>query len=109
MLHNAFKIYKKYKVRPVTIKGKKYKLWIANTPEKRRKGLSLIKQLPSGWGMFFYFDNDVDNGFTMEKTSVPLTIIFLDKDYKIIKSFKCKPRQKGLIYPGKKYRYVIEI
>lgn len=109
MPYNAFKLFRKYKNSFIKIKGKKYNLWIADTPLKRRKGLSLIKELPKGWGMFFHFDHDVDNGFTMENTNIPLTLIFLDKDYKIIETFKCKPRQKGTIKPSKKYRYVIEI
>jgi uncharacterized protein len=109
VLHNAFKLFKRYKTSFINIRGKKYKLWIADTPEKRKRGLSAVKDLPKGWGMFFWFDQDVDVGFTMKNTSIPLTIIFLDKDYKVISSFKCKPRQKRSIKPDRKYRYVIEI
>ena len=109
MLHNAFKLFRRYKNSFIKIKGKKYNLWIADTPAKRRHGLSKVKSLPKGWGMFFWFDRDVDDGFTMENTSIPLTIIFLDKDYNIIDTFKCTPGQKGTIRPKTKYRYVIEI
>jgi uncharacterized membrane protein (UPF0127 family) len=109
VLHNAFKLFKRYKNRPIKIKGRKYNLWIADTPIKRRKGLSQVRELPRGWGMFFWFAQDVNDGFTMENTSIPLTIIFLDKNYDIVDTFKCRPGQKGTIKPKTKYRYVIEI
>ena len=111
MLHNAFKVYKKYKKITTPIKGKKYNLWVADTPQKKRLGLSLIDKLPKGWGMIFKYEEDTNNSFTMENTKIPLKIIFLDKDFKIVDYFNCRPFQKGRIHPrnGKKYRYVIEI
>jgi len=102
-------MFKHYKKTFTTIKGSKFRLWVADSPEKKRIGLSKIKSLPRGWGMLFVYNTDVDNGFTMENTKIPLTIIFLDKDFNIIDSFKCKPYQKGSIKPDKNYRYVIEI
>ena len=60
--------------------------------------------------MIFTYDSDVDHGFTMEKTKIPLTIIFLDKNFNVVDSFKCRPGQQGSIKPRRKnYRYVIEI
>jgi uncharacterized membrane protein (UPF0127 family) len=111
MLHNAFKVYKKYKIITTPIKGKKYKLWVADTDQKKRIGLSAIDKLPKGWGMIFKYDKDTDGAFTMENTKVPLKIIFLDKDFGVVDYFNCRPFQKGSIYPrnGKKYRYVVEI
>lgn len=110
MLHNAFKIYKKYRKITTPIKGKKYNLWVADTPQKKRLGLSPLGSLPRGWGMIFTYDSDVHHGFTMEKTKIPLTIIFLDKNFNVVDSFKCRPGQKGSIKPeNKNYRYVVEI
>ena len=111
VLHFAFKVYKRYRKITTTIKGKRYKLWIADTPKKKKLGLSPLIDLPRGWGMIFNYDTDVDHGFTMEKTKIPLTIIFLDNNFNIVDSFNCRPGQKGSIKPrdGKKYRHVIEI
>ncbi len=110
VLHNAFKVYRKYKKITTAIKGKKYNLWVADTLQKKRTGLSIINDLPKNWGMIFVYDHDVDNGFTMEKTKIPLTIIFLDKNFNVIDTFKCRPGQSGLLKPkNQKYRYVIEI
>ncbi len=110
VLHNAFKIYKKYRKITTPIKGKKYKLWVADTLQKKRLGLSPLNSLPRGWGMIFTYNSDVDHAFTMEKTKIPLTIIFLDKNFNVVDVFKCRPGQKGSIKPrNKNYRYVVEI
>jgi len=102
------KQFKNYKRTHATIKGKKINLWIADDPQKKRLGLSKVKKLPRGWGMVFVYDQDVDHSFTMKDTTIPLTIIFLDKNMKIIDSFFVKPGQKN-IKPDKPYRYVVEI
>lgn len=101
-----FKNYRKIKT---PIKGKMYNLWVADTPNKKRIGLSGIRKLPNKCGMIFVYDHDVDHAFTMKNTHIPLTIIFLDSKFKIIDVFNCKPREKRHVSPSKKYRYVIEI
>tara|TARA_B100000287_G_C20000527_1_gene530366 strand:- start:73 stop:399 length:327 start_codon:yes stop_codon:yes gene_type:complete len=108
-MKDAFKAFKNYKIQKTTILGKKYKLWIANNAYKRGLGLSSIDSLPKGFGMIFCFDEMVTNSFTMKNTKIPLTIIFLDANFKILKSFKCRPFEKRSINPGMSYKYVIEI
>lgn len=109
LLHKAFKIYKRLKKITTTIKGRKYNLWVAGNNRSRADGLSLINKLPRGWGMIFIYDEDVHHSFTMEKTRIPLKIIFLDKNFNINQVFNCRAFQKGAIMPKEKYRYVIEI
>jgi uncharacterized membrane protein (UPF0127 family) len=104
--HEQFKSYKKISLK---IKGQKYTLAVADTPVKRKIGLSKIKKLPRSCGMIFIYDKTVDHAFTMQKTSIPLTIIFLDKNFKIVDLFKCRPFQKKLISPSNSYTYVVEI
>ena len=93
----------------MTIKGKKYKLWIADTNTKRSIGLSRVKKLPRNCGMLFVYDKIVDNSFTMKNTSVPLLIIFLDANFNIVDLFKCSPFSSKSIKPESKYKYVIEV
>ena len=104
--HEMFKRYKKVKV---PIKGKSYLLVVADTPGKKRIGLSKIKKLPSGCGMLFTYNTPVNNAFTMQNTSIPLTIIFLDKNFEIIEVFKCRPFQRKTVRPESDYSYVVEI
>ena len=103
------KIFKGYKTVKVKIKGKNYNLWVADTNTKRKIGLSKIKKLPPRTGMIFCYDNEVQNSFTMRNTSLPLTIIFLDRSMKILEIYKARPYQNKLITPKTKYSFVIEI
>lgn len=88
--------------------GRKYNLWVADNPKKKMQGLKGVRQIPRNHGMIFIYDKDVDHNFTMEGVKIPLRIIFLDKDYRVINAINAKPGQSG-INPGKKYRYVIEV
>lgn len=104
-----YQLFKGYKRIKTKIKGKTYILAIADSPKKKKIGLSKIKELPKNHGMLFVYNTPVDHSFTMKDTGIPLHIIFLDKDFKILKDFKGKPYQKNSINPGVKYSYVIEI
>ena len=86
-----------------------YNLAIADTPAKKKIGLSRLKKLPQGCGMIFVYQKPVDHGFTMKDTSIPLTIIFLDKNFEVIEVFSCRPFQAKSVKPSKPYSYVIEI
>lgn len=102
-----FKNYRKIKT---SIKGRgNFTLWVADTSEKKKIGLSMIRKLPKKHGMIFVYKQDVDHAFTMKNTHIPLTIIFLDSKFNIIDVFKCNPRKSQPVIPSKKYRYVVEI
>lgn len=104
------KLFKGYRKIKTPIKGKgNYTLWVADTPAKQKLGLSGIKKLPKRHGMIFTYDSPVDHAFTMEKTSIPLTIMFLDKNFGVIDVFNCRPFQKKSVKPRSKYSYVVEI
>jgi uncharacterized membrane protein (UPF0127 family) len=101
-----FKNYKKIKT-PIKGKGN-YNLWVADTYLKKQRGLRGIGLLPRGCGMIFTYDNDVDHSFTMSGVKIPLTIIFLDKNFHVIDLVHAKPGQKRINCKSK-YRYVIEV
>ena len=101
--------FKNYRFIKIPIAGKKYKLFVADTVKKKKIGLSKIKKLPKNHGMIFLYDKPTKNAFTMRNTSIPLKIIFLDKNFKIVDSYDCRPHQKKLIKPMNNYTYVIEI
>ena len=108
-MKDAFSLFKNYKIQKLKIRGQNYKLWVADTVNKRRIGLSRVNHLPKGYGMIFCFDGLVDSSFTMKNTKIPLTIIFLDENFKIIELFHCRPFTKKNIKPVSSYKYVIEI
>ena len=104
-----YEIFKRYKKVKVPIKGKRYNLIVADTPAKKKIGLSRVRKLPKMCGMLFVYDEPVNHAFTMEKTSIPLTIIFLNKHMEILEIFKCRPFEKRKVRPKSDYSYVIEI
>ena len=61
------KLFKKYRKINLPIKGKNYRLAVADTNEKLKIGLSKVKKLPAQCGMIFVYDEDVQNNFTMKK------------------------------------------
>jgi uncharacterized membrane protein (UPF0127 family) len=60
-------MFKNYKSIKQKILGKNYKLFVADTPSKRSKGLSGIKNIPNNCGMIFvYGEEKPDRSFTMK-------------------------------------------
>tara|TARA_Y100001937_G_C7116378_1_gene330336 strand:+ start:669 stop:995 length:327 start_codon:yes stop_codon:yes gene_type:complete len=108
-MNEIYQKFKNYETIQVPIRGKTYTLWIADDDRKRGVGLSGISRKPDNYGMLFIYDNDTDIAFTMRKTHIPLEILFLDKNLKLVEKFRCKPFQYELIKPAQKFRYVIEI
>ena len=105
-MNNNFKKYKHVKKQ---IKGKLYTLYIADTDEKRKRGLSGNINLKKNEGMIFIYPYQVTSAFTMKKCNYKLQIIFYDENWNFIDSFIGMPRQNKLISPHKPFKYVVEI
>ena len=101
-----FNDYKKIKV---PINGEEHTLYVADTTEKRTKGLSNLNHIPFKEGMLFVYSSPVQYSYTMENTKIPLEIIFISEDFKIIEQFSCKPKERSEVCPWRPYKYVIEV
>ena len=57
---------------------------IADTRGERARGLMERDSLPEGTGMLFVYDTPAPRGFWMKNTLVPLDIIFVDGDMRVL-------------------------
>ncbi len=87
----------------IKIGNKKYYIEIAESEEEKSIGLSDRETLPENEGMLFIIKDDEKDEkgliwFTMEDTSFPLDIIFIDNDLEVTKVAKGKPMSTDPIY-----------
>ena len=92
----------------ITLAKRKYEVWLAKTQKEKADGLQGIKELPEDGGMLFLFDPPQDVNFWMDKTLIPLYLVFFDDDQKVIRAQLGQPLDKTLI-PCSKVAYVLEI
>lgn len=86
---------------------------IAETPEERSRGLMYRESLDEGSGMLFIFDQEKRHSFWMKNTLIPLDIIWLDKNTKVVYIKKnaqpCKKDPCQKYRPSQKAMYVLEV
>ncbi len=87
---------------------------IAKTVEARSQGLMFRKSLPENAGMLFHFEEDSNGAFWMKNTLIPLSIGFIDNQWKLldIKDMKVEPdpeRPANFYAPSVPYRYALEV
>lgn len=97
----------------VCIKQICFQVEVAQTQEEREIGLMYRKNLGQNKGMLFIFPKEGIYSFWMKNTLIPLDIIWIDLDNKIIEISKnikpCKNQDCELITPEKEVLYVLEI
>jgi uncharacterized membrane protein (UPF0127 family) len=85
--------------------------YIADTEDKKEMGLGKLSSIPENKGMLFNFDEPASYGFWMKDMIFPLTIVWLDKNKKVVSlnenvSVDSFP---ALFYPKSNAMYVLEI
>jgi len=92
-----------------------FSLEIADTPEERATGLMSHENLSKNHGMLFVYDDEDIRSFWMKNTTIPLDIIFLDSEMKVINIEKADPEPNTSDGNLTRYRsekpaqYVLEI
>lgn len=93
----------------IKIGEKIYKVQVARTPEERATGLSNVDKLPKDEGMLFEYPEVQESvQYTMEDTSIPLDIIFIDEYGEVIKKSSAKKFSKTPI-EAEDVLYVLEV
>ena len=85
---------------------------IADDEEERAIGLMYREILDENKGMLFVFDGEKEQTFWMKNTLIPLDIIFVDKNFKIIDlkyAVPCKEEPCALYKSSKPAKYVLEV
>jgi uncharacterized membrane protein (UPF0127 family) len=82
---------------------------IAATFVQREVGLMNRQQLPEDAGMLFLFPKDVQYGFWMKNTYVPLDIAYISETGEVVQIFAAKPLDETVLVPDRQYRYVLEV
>ena len=83
---------------------------IADTEATREKGLMFRKKLPEGQGMLFDFKREQDVAFWMKNTYIPLDMIFIRGNGRILRIARdTEPLSTALIPSGGPVRAVLEV
>jgi uncharacterized protein len=70
--------------RVVLPSGAVYKVEIARTPEEQTQGLMFRESLPDRTGMLFLFTDGAPHRFWMKNTMIPLDMIWMDGDGRVL-------------------------
>jgi uncharacterized membrane protein (UPF0127 family) len=81
----AFKIYEPInKIDQISISRHIWRVEIADNDQEREKGLSGWANLDKNTGLLFVFDQEEHHSFWMKDMLLPIDMIFLDKDWRIV-------------------------
>jgi len=83
---------------------------IVATDAARQRGLMYRRELPEGTGMLFVFDEESDHAFWMKNTFIPLDMIFVGGDRRIVGvQANTVPHSLRQLSVGKPSRWVVEV
>ena len=80
-----------HKLTVISVGGRTFEVEIADTVAKRQMGLMNRTEMPEGKGMLFVFEEPGMYRFWMKDTLIPLDIIWLDENYKVITQVTAPP------------------
>jgi len=82
---------------------------VADTPEKRARGLMFRRSMGDDYGMLFVFDEGRAGAFWMKNTPMPLDLLFIGDDGKVRAIEHGEPFSTEAIAPGVAAQSVLEL
>ena len=85
---------------------------IADDNQKRTNGLMFRGSLDETSGMFFIFENENYQMFWMKNTLIPLDLVYIDKNLKVVDikyAVPCKEDPCAVYKSAKPAKYVLEV
>ncbi len=87
-----------------------FQVEMAITPEEKEQGLMFRRELPEGQGMLFDFQFDQNVAFWMKNTYIPLDMLFIRADGRILRiAENTEPLSERNIPSGGPVRAVLEV
>jgi len=87
-----------------------FQVEMAITPEEKEHGLMFRRELPEGHGMLFDFQFDQNVAFWMKNTYIPLDMLFIRADGRILRiAENTEPLSERNIPSGGPVRAVLEV
>jgi uncharacterized protein len=87
-----------------------FQVEMAITPEEKEHGLMFRRELPDGQGMLFDFQFDQNVAFWMKNTYIPLDMLFIRADGRILRiAENTEPMSERNIPSGGPVRAVLEV
>jgi uncharacterized membrane protein (UPF0127 family) len=86
-----------------------YTLEIAANDAQRARGLMFRDQMPAEHGMIFIFDDEQVRSFWMKNTRIPLDIIYLSDQGKVVSIKSMKPFDEKSVSSEFPARFAIEL
>jgi uncharacterized membrane protein (UPF0127 family) len=84
-------------------------LEIANTGATREHGLMQRDSMPADHGMIFVFADEQSLSFWMKKTRIPLDVIYVDGNQKVVSIKQMKPYDLTPVPSGRAAKWAIEL
>lgn len=82
---------------------------VADSPQKRQRGLMMREKLGPNEGMLFVFEDQAVHCFWMKNTPLPLSIAFIGEDGTVVNIADMTPFSEDSHCPSKPIRYALEM
>ena len=97
----------------VELGGQRYNVKVARTRKELEQGLMFRKHMPEKHGMLFIFPQEIELGFWMKNTLIPLDILYFDRQGVLVDQKRDTPpctQDPCRTYPSAKpTQYVLEL